>query len=407
MTIMLNDNSITENTKIRNFLIMLGLVLFLTKPQIAHICSFIAASTQRGFRGKIIDIEDLLIESKHRTSIGKFLCSTAWNESFILKKLQQFVIGLIWSLSMATGMPIYIIIDDTISEKTKPSSKAKKPTQKAKFHQSHLKNKTVYGHQIVIVLLQCGRIKLPLLISLYDKQKQSKIQMALDIISMLPPPANKVYVLADSWYSSKKVIKASIKAGFNYIGGMKVNRVIYPEGYRMNRQIQGYAKELKIEDFHLVKVRKSQYYVYRYQGKINGVSGDVVVIISWPKDAFGIEKALKAFVCTDLELSTEEILKHYCCRWPIEVFIRQTKMVLGLNKYQVRKEVAFKRYWLMVMLSYVYIASQAVEKNYSFSSGLKTARRNVFSDMLLWVHKQGENKIPFDVVISKVFKKTA
>jgi Transposase DDE domain len=407
MTIMLNDNSITENTKIRNFLIMLGLTLFLTKPQIAHVCSLIAASTQRGFRGKLIDIEDLLIESKHRTSIGKFLCSTAWNESFVLKKLQQFVIGLIWGLSTATGMPIYIIIDDTISEKTKPSSKAKKPTQKAKFHQSHLKNKTVYGHQIVIVLLQCGRIKLPLLISLYDKQKQSKIQMALDIISMLPPPANKVYVLADSWYSSKKVIKASRKAGFNYIGGMKVNRIIYPEGYRMNRQIQGFAKELKIEDFHLVTVRKSQYYVYRYQGKINGVSGDVVVIISWPKDAFGIEKALKAFVCTDLELSTEEILKHYCCRWPIEVFIRQTKMVLGLNKYQVRKEVAFKRYWLMVMLSYVYIASQAAEKNYSFSSGLKTARRNVFSDMLLWVYKQGENRIPFDVVISKVFKKPA
>lgn len=404
---MLNNGSITENTKIRNFLIMIGLALILSKPQIAHICSIIGASTQKGFRGKLVDIEDLLIETKHRTSIGKFLCSEAWRDELVLRKLQEFEFMLIWSISRATGEPIYVIIDDTISEKTKPSSKAKKPTQKAKFHQSHLKKKKVYGHQIVVMLLQCGKIKFPLRISLYDKQKQSKIQMALDIISMLPPPPCRGYVLADSWYSSAKVIKASNKAGYNYIGGLKVNRVIHPKEYRMNRQVQEYAKELKIEDFHLVTVGKSEYYVHRYQGKINGISDEVVVIISWPKDAFGIEKALKAFICTGLDLPTEMILKHYCCRWPVEVFIRQAKMLLGLNKYQMRKEVAFKRYWLMIMLSYTYIATQAAEKNYSFSAGLKVARRNVFSDIVFWVYQQGQNGMSFESVISKVLKKPA
>ena len=404
---MLNNDSITENTKIKNFLIMIGLALILIKPQMAHICSLIGASTQKGFRGKLVDIECLLLETKHRTSVGKFLCSEAWRDELVLNKLQQYQLMLIWRISRATGEPIYVIIDDTISEKTKPSSKAKKPTQKAKFHQSHLKNKKVYGHQIVIVLLQCGKIKFPLRISLYDKQKQSKIQMALDIISMLPAPPNKGYILADSWYSSTKVIKASKQAGYDYIGGLKVNRVIYPKEHRMNRQIQEYAKQLKIEDFHLVTVGKFQYYVYRYQGKINGIAGDVVVIISWPKDAFGVERALKAFICTGLELSTEMILKHYCCRWPIEVFIRQTKMLLGLNKYQMRKEVAFKRYWLMIMLSYSYIVTQAVEKNYSFSEGLRGVRRNVLSDTIFWVHQQGKNGTAFETVLSKVFKKVS
>ena len=146
-------------------------------------------------------------------------------------------------------MPIYVIIDDTISEKTKPSSKAKKPTQKAKFHQSHLKNKKVYGHQIVVMLLQCGKIKFPLRISLYDKQKQSKIQMALDIISMLPAPPNKAYVLADSWYSSAKVIKASKKAGYDYIGGLKVNRVIYPKEHRDEQANSGICKRAENRGF--------------------------------------------------------------------------------------------------------------------------------------------------------------
>ena len=102
------------------------------------------------------------------------------------------------------------------------------------------------------------------------------------------------------------------------------------------------------------------------------------------------------------------ILKHYCCRWPVEVFIRQAKMLLGLNKYQMRKEVAFKRYWLMIMLkSYTYIAAQAVEKNCSFSAGFKIARRNVFNDIIFWVHQQGKNGVDFETVVSKLFKKVS
>ena len=314
-----NNESITENLKIRKFLIMLRIIFILTNPQIAHVCSIIEAATQKGFRGKIVDITELLLESKHRTSIGKFLSSKAWREELVLKALQKFVVKTIWSISIATGLPIYLAIDDTISEKTKPSSKALNPTQKAKFHHSHLKNMKVYGHQIVIALLPCGKIKLPLAILLYDKEKQSKIQMALDIISILPTPPNKGYVLADSWYSSKSVINASKNAGFNYIGGLKVNRVIYPKEYRVNRQIQEYAKLLKIEDFHLVTVGKFEYYVYRYNGKLNGITEDVVVIISSPKDAFGVESVLKAFVSTDVDLSAEVLLEHYCCKWPIGV----------------------------------------------------------------------------------------
>jgi hypothetical protein len=404
---MSHNQSISENQGIKKYLFAIGFSLYLTNPQMAHICNFIAAMTQKGFRGKLVDIVDLLFETKHRTTIGKFLCSEAWQEEPLLKKYQEFVIKTIWSISKATGLPIYFVVDDTISEKTKPSSKALKPSQKAQFHHSHLKGRQVYGHQLVIALLQCGKIKLPLSITLYDKTYQSKIQTAIDIISSLPPPPNKGYVLGDSWYSSANVIKASRKSGFNYIGGLKINRIIYPSGYRMNRQVQEYAKLLILADFHLVTVKKREYYVHRYQGKLNGISGDSVVLISWPKDAFGVEKALKSFASTDLELSTEVILEHYCCRWPVEVFIRQTKMVLGLDKYQVRGELAFKRFWLVVMLAYAYISTQAIENKFNFSEGLRVARKQVFIDMLSWVYQQGKNDIPFNVVISKTFKNVA
>lgn len=64
-------------------------------------------------------------------------------------------------------------------------------------------------------------------------------------------------------------------------------------------------------------------------------------------------------------------------------------------------------YWLIIILSYTYIATQAAEKNYNFSTGLKIARRNVFSDIIFWVHQQGQNGVCFESVISRILKKSA
>lgn len=59
------------------------------------------------------------------------------------------------------------------------------------------------------------------------------------------------------------------------------------------------------------------------------------------------ERALKPFISTDINLSTEEILFQYRERWTIEVFFRQNKMELGFDNYQVRSEKAIKRFWIL------------------------------------------------------------
>src|SRR3712207_8979986 len=68
-----------------------------------------------------------------------------WDENLLINALKSKVIDLIWNKSEKSQKPIYLIIDDTISEKTKPSSKAVNPIEKCYFHNSHLKRKTVYG----------------------------------------------------------------------------------------------------------------------------------------------------------------------------------------------------------------------------------------------------------------------
>jgi len=49
------------------------------------------------------------------------------------------------------------------------------------------------------------------------------------------------------------------------------------------------------------------YYVYRYEGKLNGIE-NAVVLLSYPEKVFGKPKTLRAFLSTDTSLSTDEIL---------------------------------------------------------------------------------------------------
>lgn len=52
------------------------------------------------------------------------------------------------------------------------------------------------------------------------------------------------------------------------------------------------------------------YHVDRYEGSLNGID-DVVVLISYPEDAFYDPKALRTFIRTNVFASTREILDRY------------------------------------------------------------------------------------------------
>lgn len=328
------------------------ITLLLTLPQQKHFVNLIQAFMMDGFKGKISNVPQLCHVRIHRTSIGHYLNKAPWNDDLVKQAYNRYVLTQIHQLSLSTGLPVYVIADDTVSEKTKPSSKAKRPIQKCKFVYSHLKNMQVYGHQFVGVMLECAGQRFPFYLEMYDKAKQSKINMVIAVIEKLPSMPSQVFIMGDSWYSSNRLIKACTKKGFQYIGAIKTNRVIYPSGKRMSFQISGYAKTLTSQDVHLVTVGKRKFWVHRYEGKLNGIPTGVV-LLCWPKDVLFNEKALHAFFST-IALTDEEILNTYAERWTIEVFFRDSKMQLKLNKYQIRSERGILRFMLLLSLAYVY-----------------------------------------------------
>lgn len=395
---MFQNTIISNKLSLDKFFKQLNFNLYLTKPQLKHLENIMNAMMSKGFKGKISDIAELA-SARHRTSITRFLSNNSWNEKYLERALKDYTVELIWSRSRKTNQPIYFIIDDTISEKTKPSSKAINPIEKCSFHNSHLKGKNVYGHQILVSLLSCDGLVLPYSIDIYDKESMSKIKLAQNLIATLPKPENRGYVLCDSWYSCKDIFNTSEKYGYSYIGALKTNRVIFPKGYeRLGIKLHQFATTLNIEDFDLVTVKGTQYYVYNYVGNLKD-RNNVSIILSYPKDSFQKDKALKAFISFDKTLNNLDVLTQYTDRWAIEPFFRDCKTYLGLDGYQVRSEKSIHRYLIIMIVNYTYCKMYSKD-SYHFNIGYKEAKKDLQKSKVIYIYEAAASGTP----IEEIFK---
>lgn len=132
----------------------------------------------------------------------------------------------------------------------------------------------------------------------------------------------------------------------------------------------------------------------------NGIE-NAVVLISYPKDGFHAPKALRAFISTDVSLSTCEILERYVERWPVEVFFRQSKNQLALDRYQIRSSKGIRRYWLLMSLSH-FIACTGSGKILSFEEGYRFFYNRIREERIHYIYQCGARNIDFKDVLAMV-----
>ena len=152
--------------------------------------------------------------------------------------------------------------------------------------------------------------------------------------------------------------------------------------------------------FLLLTVGSRSYYVYQYEGSQGGIE-NAVVLISYPKDAFRVPKALRAFISMDVSLSTWEILDRYVERWPVEVFFRQAKDRLAFDRYQVRSSKGIRRYWLLMSLAHL-LACIGCDETMSFEDGYAYIYSHIQEERIRFVYQCGARHIGFEQVIALV-----
>ena len=219
-------------------------------------------------------------------------------------------------------------------------------------------------------------------------------ELVQDIAKELPVPPVKSYFLCDCWYVSEKIINTFVQKGFHTIGALKTNRLLYPSG--MKKKLSDLAAELSVTEtgFDLVTVKNRRYYVYRYEGNLNDIE-NAVVLLSYPEKAFGNPKALRAFISTNVALSTLEILTCYVCRWPIEVFFRQCKTRLALDTYQIRSSKGIQRYKLLMSMAH-YICVIGTGRYQSFQEGHQLIRSIIQQEKYQYLFQCAKSSIDFE-----------
>jgi hypothetical protein len=393
---MSHTSTLPNHEGISKFLRKHQLPYYYSKPVVRHIETFIMSATAKGYRGKVVDMAEW--SSRHRTSIGKFLSQGVWDESYLQSVIKEEAIQFTVCRSKQTEKPIFVIHDDTVSEKTKPSSQAQRPIQQAGFHYSNLKGKTVWGHQMQTTMIQCDSHSLVVDTHRVDSAQKSKIDSACEMASQMPTPPYRGYALVDSWYTCVKLINAYQQRGYELIGGLKTNRILYPQDVRTPLDVL--ATKLTKDDVHLVTVNGSEYWVHRYEGALNDIE-KAVVLLCWPQDAFQKPEALRAFLCTDVSLQTESILQFYSKRWPIEIFFRQTKGNLGLDQYQIRSDRAIDRFLILLTFVHLY-CTLGLGYPSPFGEGLRETRKQINIHYIQWVYECGKNHVPFHDVLKRL-----
>lgn len=306
-------------------------------------------------------INENIIDRRDVSCDIKFIRDTAWTKDELFYAQRAYF----KSIAKKTDVSFYIM-DDTVLEKAgRP-----KHIEGLGWHYSHSKGRVIYGHSMVSSQYRVGSVSFPYDFRFYRNQKEAlknkvefktKQDIARQFIEDFKPFFDeKVYVLLDSWYTSKEIIKAAKDRQFDIIGGIKGNRIFKLHENGQKHRVSTYAKNVRNTSFEEIDLDGGAFLVKRVECYIPEVGKAVILISKRKKDRS------KCFILsTDTSLSNEEILRYYSYRWDIETGYLYCKDRLGLGHYQMRKMKAIEKFCALVFSAFCYLEALRFQNNES------------------------------------------
>ncbi|MBJ6361094.1 transposase [Paenibacillus sp. GCM10012307] len=148
--------TLTQQNHWNNLFQQWKLPLYFTKPVLHHIRYFVDGMLSLGFSRTLTDIHRESLQDRDCRTLSHFLSHGSWDAQFLQCIVQRIAFQQIKANALREHGPMLVILDDTVCEKTKPSSQATHTIQGASFQHSHLKGQNVYGHAVVQALLRSG-----------------------------------------------------------------------------------------------------------------------------------------------------------------------------------------------------------------------------------------------------------
>jgi hypothetical protein len=347
----------------------------------------------------------------HRTKRNDFLIQSPWDETKVLK---QIAIGQLKALYRPRE-PIFLVIDDS-----KKAKRGKRVEAVLKCFDPSPRQ-FIMGHQFVTAAIYYRGHTIPFAIRLYLNKASAKelkqtfkklTALAAEIIDSFERPKEmkaRVYVLVDSAYFNKPILKAAKDKRFFAIGALKKNRNLLIRGRKrkLNTYMHGQFQKGKKSKITIQTKRGKQ--TYRFLSGVFCVSRipDALTLVFSRK---GKHKKILAIGCTDPKLSASSIILYYSFRWSIEVWFKLGKQYLGLGAlHRIRWEGVVKHLHLTAcafcLLTHLSLTdAKGKLKNIHAASSILPARDQL-NDLFLedainyFVDKEQKNSKPSSEVI--------
>ena len=176
---------------------------------------------------------------------------------------------------------------------------------------------------------------------------EKKTMMVFQMINRLIKEGFKAeYTLTDSWFFCKDLLNLVVQKRMHLISGVKIGKMtliyngkIYSPKALLNifKAKSKYNRKLKIHYIELIV-------------KYNGYPIKLFFI------KYGNQTKWRMIITTNVKLSFKQTLKTYQIRWSIEVFFKEMKQNLGLEKCQSRDFDAHVAHTTLAMITYLALA---------------------------------------------------
>ena len=356
------------------FISALNIALY--QPQIRHLLQVVDALLTSDERKTISGLYRLLKSQPDPKSGADFFRESPWEVEDIASVRKRWMVTKFLELAGKLHVPfaIFASIDDSLGQK----GKATRHLEAVDYQHNHTEStrkKQAYtnGYIFVELHLQMGPFGFLFDTRLYLREKTVRRlnrkrpsgkrlafrtkyalarQMLVELDALLPK-GHKVYVLFDSWYASKKLIKFCRRKRWHVICALKSNRRIDKVSVsRHNQQLRHKPyKRITLEAMN--ENRKApKYFTRSIKGHLTDIFDPVHVIISKKGTR---DKSPKHFACTDLSLSAQQVLRYYQKRWAVEVDNTYLKNALGLGDFRLQSFEAIEKWFAVVVLAINYL----------------------------------------------------
>ena len=370
-----------------------------SKPQYENFCRAQLGLMVAGKREHDIkSINELFIDGKDQSSLNRFITRSKWNIQAVVKEGRD----LLLEEAELNSETEYKLFDDTVCRKYSPR------TEMVCYNHSSTMG-TVLSHDYVTSLYVNNQVAVSDGLKLYGNKKKcrekgatfkTKVQLACELIGDHVSRAKQTICIWDSWFMCRDMVAECQAQGYNYIGEIKSNRIVFYDGKRC--RLHELADRLRCEGSFIDIIVDGEMYhackVEVFMPKLGYVS-IVVNVRSETKD--------EHLLCTDIVgCSVEEIVKHALVRHRIEAFYKEAKS-LGLGEYRFRESEAALIHAHLVSLACTLLdvlrrrllRYSIVKSMLSIGATIEWIRKKA---MHLFIHKIRNTKQPIKTILKLI-----